>query len=130
VSALLKVMVEDLAPHPFSRGQWVLVDPDNEAGAVVEMAHLSPEQWGENHIHISDIRALRPGGGRDLMTYIVDKADELGAMISLIAKPLPAIPGAAIKMTKAKLRKWYQGFGFVRQRKSDGKLGDKMVRMP
>ena len=130
MSDLLKCMVEGLMRHPFSRNSWVLIDPDNDAGATVEMTHLSPAHWGEDHIHISDIRALRPGGGRDLMSILVDRADACGAMISLNAQPLPAVPGAAVKMTKTKLMKWYKGFGFVRQRNDDGKLSDKMVRMP
>ena len=73
-------------------------------------------------IHISDLRSIQRGGGREAMTAVLEIADEHGMTVGLHA--VPGESPAGKKMTKVKLRAWYEGFGFKPDR------GDYMIRAP
>lgn len=108
----IKLLADGLAKHPFDRDGYVLVDPDNQAAAVVELVY-KPMVFGENTVYLTGLQALRPGGGNELMSHVIENAMDHGISITLKPDPLPvAIPGAAIKMSKKRLTDWYKSFGF------------------
>jgi hypothetical protein len=86
-------------------------------------------RWEPDWIHISEIYALRRGGGRKALELITARADALGVTLHLYAQPLEPLYGggkkAGILMGKRKLKAWYKQFGF----KPTGPV-DEMVRYP
>lgn len=84
---------------------------------------LSEDRARMNHYHVHEIQAVTRGGGQVAMQHLTRMADRHGVSLQLFAEPLKP-QGEGLKMTRSKLRSWYQSHGF-RPRQ-----GDLMVRTP
>lgn len=93
------------------------------AGEAVGTYKLTEHAARLNHFYVDEVQAVTRGGGRAAMQHIIDHADRHGVSLNLMANPLRP-QGEGKKMTTAKLRSWYRGFGFR------PKQGDLMVRTP
>lgn len=79
--------------------------------------------------HLSQLRAITPGGGRIAMNEVVRLADQHGKAIDLFALPMDSYAYGGSKMSRAKLVRWYEEFGFEPVGKPyDG--GQSMIRHP
>jgi hypothetical protein len=78
---------------------------------------------GMDGIHVHDLRAIERSGGRKALEAVLKIADDHGLQVGLNA--IPGESHAGKKMTEAKLRAWYRGFGFEAERG-----GTYMVRKP
>jgi hypothetical protein len=82
-------------------------------------------RWEPGWIHVSEIYALRRGGGRKALELLVARADALGVTLHLYAQPLEAAPSGGKRLSKRKLKAWYKQFGF----QPTGPV-DEMIRYP
>lgn len=101
--------------NPLKPGER-LFERDGKIGGVT--VDGTPDGW-----HISDLRAISPGGGREALQNVTDLADKNGIKLSLIASPSNVDPPGL----KDQLVKWYEGFGFQATRGNDSAF---MVRYP
>lgn len=76
-----------------------------------------------NHYFVNEVQSVTRGGGRAAMEHLTAAADRHGVSLSLVAEPLKP-QGEGVKMTRAKLRSWYQQHGFRPSK------GDLMTRTP
>jgi hypothetical protein len=113
MSKLLDAMLEGFYGNPFNPREAVLVRPDGEPLAGVTLHHMNETAWGPRYLHLEEVRALLPGGGRAAMEILIQRADEQCATIAGTVKPLPAQAYGMKKMHPKKLMSWYKGFGFV-----------------
>ncbi len=124
MTQLLEAMLDGLYFNPLNERERVLIRKDGEPLAGVTLHHKDEGAWGKNYLHLEEIRALTPGGGRVLMQLLVDRADKLSATIAGYVKPLPAVAYGMKKMQQKKLMDWYKQFGF----KQEG--GANIIRRP
>jgi hypothetical protein len=124
VSELLREMYRGMYLNPFNPRELVLYDETGDPVAGVTLVHLSPTSWGPGHIYLESIRAMKKGGGRELMEILVDRADQYGVTITGDVKPLKSQVYGMKKMPLKKLKDWYRQFGFQMKR------GDEMLRLP
>jgi hypothetical protein len=94
-----------------------------EGPAKVGTYELREDATRMNHFHVNEVQAVTRGGGQAAMQHLTQMADRHGVSLQLIAEPLKP-QGEGVKMTRTKLRSWYQKHGF-RPRQ-----GDLMVRTP
>ena len=125
-SELLKAMLEGFFANPFDPREAVLTDREGEPVAGVTIHHLNAALWGLNHIHLEEVRALVPGGGRKMMEILIERADRYCAVLAGTVKPLPAAAYGMKKMPQRKLMDWYRQFGF----ESETPRSPEIVRYP
>lgn len=120
-------LLEGLYYNPLSRGEFVLMDGKQPVAGFTPHA-MSEQHWGPKHVHLEDLRALRKGGGKQLMELICTRADELGITFSGLCKPLDSqVYGR--KMALKKLLAWYKAFGFESQG-GNSEHGYDIIRKP
>lgn len=115
-SELLDAMLEGFFSNPFNPREAVLTDREGEPVAGVTIHHMNAANWGPNYIHLEEIRALVPGGGRKAMEILIKRADQYCAVLAGTVKPLPATAYGMKKMPQRKLMDWYRHFGFESER--------------
>lgn len=110
---LLDKMLEGFWGNPLNPREAVLVDGAGEPIAGVTLHHMNEAAWGPKYLHLEEVRALKPGGGRAAMELLIERADAYCATIAGTVKPLPAYIYGMKKMPQRKLMAWYKEFGFV-----------------
>lgn len=119
MSALLEKMLDGFFQNPINPREAILTDRSGEPLGGVTLHHMDERSWGKNHLHLEEVRALSPGGGRLVMEILIDRADALCATISGTVKSLPAYAYNMKKMPQRKLVNWYKQFGFKTERDTD-----------
>lgn len=122
MSKLLEAMLQGLYQNPINPREAVLVREDGEPLAGITLHHMSESAWGHNYLHLEEVRAMMPGGGRALMEILIDRADDNCATIAGTVKSLPAAAYGMKKMPKTKLMAWYKGFGFVQESRGSSEI--------
>jgi hypothetical protein len=100
-------------PNPLNERELLIGTPTGGVTLKVAM----------DGIHVHDLRAIERSGGRKALEAVLKIADDHGLQVGLNAVPGESYAGK--KMTEAKLRAWYRGFGFEAERG-----GTYMVRKP
>ena len=104
-----------------SLNQATAENPMNERVRVLDdLAAIEASKTGRR-VHVSEIRSLRPGGGRRALALLVDLADKHGVTLELFPSPI-----GASRMSESDLRDWYGRHGFESDDTEDGE----MVRYP
>jgi hypothetical protein len=122
MSKLLEAMLEGFYQNPLNPREAVLVREDGEPLAGVSLRHMNEAAWGPNYLHLEEVRAMMPGGGRKAMEILIERADDLCAIIAGTVKPLPAAPYGMKKMPQRKLMNWYKDFGFVPESRGSSEI--------
>lgn len=111
---VINAVAENAFMNPLNEREMVIGEEGKRGGVT-----LFPRG---NLLWLMDLRSIERGGGRRAMEILTQQADDAGVAIELHAIPTEAPAGRT--MTKADLRKWYEGFGFRQME------GDVMRREP
>lgn len=87
---------------------------------LVEVRVGPPHLWGANTVHVAQIRAISPGGGRAALALLLGLADRHGITLTLTAKRFG--PGGRGTLNDRQLAAWYMRHGFVRDHERTGEL--------
>jgi hypothetical protein len=122
---LIDALFAGTAENPLNPRQRVFMQGRDPYALVA----LDLIRWEPDWIHVSEIYALRRGGGRKALELLVARADALGVTLHLYAQPLEPLYGggkkAGKRMSKRQLKAWYRQFGF----EPTGPV-DEMIRYP
>lgn len=94
-----------------------------EGPSKIGTYRISEDKSLMNHYFVNEIQAVTRGGGRAALNHLTAAADRHGVSLSLVAEPITP-QGEGVKMTRSKLRSWYQQHGFRPSK------GDLMTRTP
>lgn len=117
LQAFMADYVENTSEHPINHRARLLNNAAMEVSAFDGM------------IHISDILALQPGGGRAALELLCNLADKHGVKMSLTAKSYDT---QRATLDTSQLKAWYERHGFVEDEDTfgDDDEGYDMIRWP
>ncbi len=117
LQAFMADYVENTSEHPINHRARLLNNAAMEVSAFDGM------------IHISDILALQPGGGRAALELLCNLADKHGVKMSLTAKSYDT---QRATLDTGQLKAWYERHGFVEDEDTfgDDDEGYDMIRWP